>query len=63
MHAPQICKGYLRFGEALLSSRAVTLASKLASVVCKPEEKLSHIGIFHPFDPVVGTMGPLAAIK
>ena len=47
---PQICKGYLRFGEALLSSRAVTLASKLTSVACKPEGKFSYISIFHSFD-------------
>ena len=39
-------KKYLRFGEALPSSRAVTLASKLTSVACKPVGKLYYISIF-----------------
>ena len=59
---PQIYKGYLRLGEVLSSSRAATLASKLTSVACKPEEILCHISIFHLFYPVVDTKGHLAAI-
>ena len=61
-YTPQICKGYIRLGEVLPSSTAVTLASKLTSVACKPEEKLCRISIFHSFDPVVDTKEPLASI-